>query len=611
MDARVRPRTRPHRRRTVSRRQTVGAVLAAGALLLVAGGAVALLAPAPVRAPVASVGQASTAAAVLVLLAGLTLVAAGSVAWFGRRDRGLAVIAFSAAAAWLAAELAGSASVAREARSAGALLAPLLAPLVLHLPIRSLRADVPRSLLWWAIVAVYAAAAACALGHSLSYDPFYDLHCSPVCSRDDNLLLLVRDMRLARLLQGAGLLVTCVAGLVLAAWSVGRLARGRPDRRRQEWPVLVPSIALGLSLTSWTAVRMAMTPMQPADPLVLAPALAAAVCLGLLGVGVTTVVAIDLRRTEALHRLVDALEAAEGSASLRAALARSLGDPTLRVAYPVEGGGFIDDQGEAAVKPRSGDDRAVTTIQRRGAPVAFVEHDAGLDPDLLGRQIGAAACLAVDNERLEATIRARLRELRASRARIVAAADGARGWLERDLHDGAQQRLLALSFELRLAAAALVTGDAIAGSRATIDRALDETEAALAELRELAHGIHPVVLTEDGLMGALASLADTSSVPINVDGDDPGRCAAPAELAAYMAAVAVSIQAEAQGVERVDVSVGRDDGAMRLSIRGAHLDERERTRVEDRVGAAGGRMEVRSAADGVAGDHLLLELPCR
>ena len=141
--------------------------------------------------------------------------------------------------------------------------------------------------------------------------------------------------------------------------------------------------------------------------------------------------------------------------------------------------------------------------------MALIEHDADLDPDLLDREIGAAARLAVDNEQLEATIRARLRELQASRARIVEAG-GSGTWSARtcDLfHDGAQQRLLAVSFELRLAQAALGRDDAQANIRNWNSRfgvAIEELDQGIDELRELAHGIHPVVLREDGLLGALA-----------------------------------------------------------------------------------------------------------
>jgi signal transduction histidine kinase len=240
--------------------------------------------------------------------------------------------------------------------------------------------------------------------------------------------------------------------------------------------------------------------------------------------------------------------------------------------------------------------------------VALVEHDAALDPDLLDREIGAAARLAVDNERLEATIRARLRELRASRTRIVAAADTARGRLERDLHDGAQQRLLTVSFELRLLATVVAAADFAAESRAAIERAMDETDAALSDLRDLAHGIHPVVLTEDGLDGALASLAETTGVPLVLSGDPIGRCAGPAELAAYLGVLEAIRQAEIGGVERVDVSVERSDETMRLRIAGTTIGERQRVRIEDRVGAAGGHVEVSQL--GAGRSMLTLELPC-
>ena len=130
-------------------------------------------------------------------------------------------------------------------------------------------------------------------------------------------------------------------------------------------------------------------------------------------------------------------------------------------------------------------------------PVAAIVHDAALlEEPALVRSAGAAAALLLENERLDAELRARLDDLRASRARLVAAGDAARRRLERDLHDGAQQRFVALALKLRLARNGVEPG-----SRAydLIDEAQAELALGLAELRELARGLHPAVLTERGL----------------------------------------------------------------------------------------------------------------
>jgi signal transduction histidine kinase len=585
------------------------AVLALVAAVVTAGGAVALLAPAPGGpATVTSTGQAGPGPVALVILAGMALFAVGVTAWVARPDRSLAIVALCAAAAWMAAELAGSGIVTREARSLGSLVAALFAPLIVHLPVRTLRADSLGSPLRWFIVALYLVVAVAAAGQALTYDPFFDLHCAPSCRQGDNVFSIRADVPTAARFEMLGLLASGLGGILLSAWAIRRLVGGRAGRRRPEAMILVPTVLVGASLAAWTAARAAMVPDRPGEPLLLVPSLVLAAAVGLLGFAVAGLLIDQLRRREALHRLVDALTMAAGSPNLRATLAKTLGDERLRVAYPLDSGGFVDERGEPVDEPRADIDRAVTVIERGDAIVAVVEHDADLDPDLLDREVGAAARLAVDNERLEATVHARLRELRASRARIVEAGDAARSRLERDLHDGAQQRLLALSFELRLVGAALARVEVPEASRAAIEQAVEETDLALADLRDLARGIHPVVLTEDGLEGALASLAESAGVPLVVRGGGTDRCTAQSELAGYLAVVEAVRQAEAQGIEHVDVAVEQSEGSVRVVVAGPGADDRGWLRVEDRVGAAGGRFELVRAADG--GATLTAELPC-
>ena len=177
--------------------------------------------------------------------------------------------------------------------------------------------------------------------------------------------------------------------------------------------------------------------------------------------------------------------------------------------------------------------------------MALVIHDAALSGAReLEREIGAAARLAVDNERLRAEVLAQLEDLRASRARIVEAGDSARRRIERDLHDGAQQRLLTLSYELRLARAdAEADGDEALAPLLAVDG--EEVQAALAELRDLAHGIYPAILTEAGLGPALV---------------DAGRRRAPAGGGRRGAGRALARSRRARGVRR---RRGRDRGGAR------------------------------------------------
>ena len=190
------------------------------------------------------------------------------------------------------------------------------------------------------------------------------------------------------------------------------------------------------------------------------------------------------------------------------ALARTLGDPTLQLAlWLPERGAFVNEAGGPVDTSTIPDGRALTTIGPAAEPLAALIHDERL----LGQRslleaAGSAARLALENTRLQAELRAQLAELRASRARIVGAADAERRRLERDLHDGAQQRLLALGLALQL----LRDGN---GDQELLAQAEAELQTALRELRDLARGIHPTILSEQGLVPAVRSLADRARCP--------------------------------------------------------------------------------------------------
>ena len=590
-------------------RPSARGVVAGVSLLVATGGAVALLAPVRGQTAAFTDGQVSGRIAVLLLLAATALVAAGAVAWFARPGGLLALLGFAAAAAWLAPELAGSPGVTREARSVGLLLAPMVAPLLAHLPIRALRADAGHTGVRWLLAVMYGAFAAVSIGHALTWDPFRALDCAPVCRQGDNVFLVDRDIALSTRLVNAGFLAAAAIGLSLAAWAVRRLTWGQRPERWREGVVLVPALATGLSLTWWSIARLVVPP-ERTDAWFLGPTVALSVAVSALGAGVAWWLVCELRRAEDIRRLAELLDAGAGSRSLRDTLVTTLGDPTVRVIYPMgDGGPYLDETGDQvpAFVPTPG--RAVAVIERVAGVVALVEHAPSVDADLLTRRVGAAARLAVDNERLEATLRAQLRELKASRSRIVAAGDTARGRLERDLHDGAQQRLLAVSYELRLAQAAAGTRAAADPARtAALDDAVAEIDRVLVELRDLAHGIHPAVLTEAGLDAALRSLADESAIVIAIDDIPDARFPADAERAAYLSVAEAVRRAGRAGIARLDVRVRQDAATLRVEVAGERLGDAQWLRVEDRVGAAGGRTTVTTDATG--GTLLVVELPC-
>jgi signal transduction histidine kinase len=300
--------------------------------------------------------------------------------------------------------------------------------------------------------------------------------------------------------------------------------------------------------------------------------------------------------------------------SVRDALARALGDPSLELAlWLPERASYVDSHGRPLELPSSGPKRAVTVLGAAEAPVAALMHD----PLLLERgglleAAGAAARLALENERLQAELRVQLAELRASRARIVQAGDEERRRLERNLHDGAQQRLLGLGLALQLARSKV--GAEANGAGELLGEAEDELRRALDELRELARGIHPAILTDQGLGAAVRSLAERSTVPVALVVPDE-RLGEPIEAAAYFlvseslanvakyahaSSVRISITRR-NGSAVIDVDddgVGGADPACGSGLRG----------LSDRVQALDGTFRLESPNGG--GTHIHAEIPC-
>jgi signal transduction histidine kinase len=229
-------------------------------------------------------------------------------------------------------------------------------------------------------------------------------------------------------------------------------------------------------------------------------------------------------------------------------------------------------------------------------PFAFL---IGLLRSRIGRTEEITTALSAENEQLNAELRAKVEELRASRARIVEAGYAERRRVERDLHDGAQQRLMALTMNLRLARDKLA-GDPAATAE-LLDEAMDELAAATAELRELARGIHPVVLSDRGLAAALGGLAERSPVPVRLVETPSERLPAPVESATYfVVAEALTNVARYADADGASVRVGREDGVLEIEVRddgvgGADLDAGTGLRgLEDRVAALEGSFVVRS-----------------
>ena len=320
-----------------------------------------------------------------------------------------------------------------------------------------------------------------------------------------------------------------------------------------------------------------------------------------------------MRSTLSRAGAISAMVQRVGGASVRDALAEALGDRDLTLAYWLPRlGVYVDAAGRPVELPPPGAARAVTEIEHDGGRVAAIVHDAALleEPELV-RAAGAAAGLALRNERLDAELRARYEELRASRARLVAAGDAARRRIERDLHDGAQQHLVSLALTLRMARSAAEPGSP---ASELLDGAIDELKLGLAELRELARGIHPAVLTERGLEPALEGLAARAPFPVSVHAELDDRLPPEIESAAYfIVSEALTNVAKYADATEAEVTVVCDEGRVVIEIRddgvgGADAAGGSGLRgIADRAAALDGVLHVESPPG--AGTVVRAELP--
>jgi len=381
-----------------------------------------------------------------------------------------------------------------------------------------------------------------------------------------------------------------------------------PSRRLAIAPVLVTGAILFALIIPWTLNDALGEPLDEWPDGAVELALAAVPVAFLVGLLRTR-----LARA-AVADLVVELGGPVAPGALRGALARALRDPTLTVAYWLaDGERFVDADGRAVTLP-DGPGRAVTEVQREGRRIAALVHDPALadEPELVA-SAGAAAALALENERLQAELRARLEELRASRARIVEAAQEERRRIERDLHDGTQQRLVSIAMTLGLADSRL-DRDAPA-ARSLLGEARASLSDALRELRELSQGIHPGILNERGLRAALEELAYGARLPLELDVGLSERLPDRVEAAAYyVVSEALTNIAKHADASAVRIRVQRTDGGAVVEIADDGVGGADRARgtglrgLADRVDALGGRLRVESPPG--RGTVVHAEIPC-
>jgi signal transduction histidine kinase/DNA-binding NarL/FixJ family response regulator len=552
-----------------------------------------------------------------VALVGWSTAIAGLGAWWRRPDRYAGPLLVAAAWAWFI----GAASWATDGGAFQGYYVLLMAALLVTYPSGRLASPAARLL----VAFMLAVLAASTVGR-LAFDAGpagYNANCvlpDPLCapipeafidatspgSRNQTALDLYNTLDL-----GFQLALFAGAALSLAAVAYRSWRATGPQRR-----VLAPSLALGIALTA--AVGLAVLRRQPGSDTAIPEALGAGLVVALAALPhafTWDLVRGHLARTKVAD-LVVRLGASPTREGMRGALGRALSDRSVSVlVWSPDAAAYLDEAGQPTALPDKDPARSFTLLERQGQLLGAIVYDAALreDPGLLA-SVSAAAATAIENDRLQGEVQAQLAEVQASRARIVASADEQRQRLERDLHDGAQQQLVALAIDLR---SARLRVDAAAQPELarTLVGASARADSAISELRELARGIHPVVLTEAGLAAALESLAQRAPFPVTVEAPLPARLPAAVEATAYfLVAEALTnsakhararearVRAELIGdrlhIEVADDGIGGADLAGGTGLRG----------LADRVAALNGSLRLESPSGG--GTRLAAEIPC-
>jgi signal transduction histidine kinase len=425
----------------------------------------------------------------------------------------------------------------------------------------------------------------------------------------ESLLLLVGDASLVRGLQSV--YAVLVYGVIASTFIVligRRFVQATLRTRRMLAPLLLAAVVAALRAVFDSVLTFASRP-----PAIVYDNLYWWQVLGLIAVPLALLGGLLRSRLAqgTVAELVVHLERTPPT-GIRDELATALGDRSLEVLFWLpERGEYVDAHGEPARLPESDAARAITRLEHDGAPLAALVHDPSLleEPELVAAA-GAAARLALVNARLHAEVQVQLEQVKESRARIVASGDEQRRRIERDLHDGAQVRLVALALELKRAQRGVTDPE--------LERLLDSTAAelqgAVRELRDLAHGLHPPLLVQGGLSVALAALADGASFPVSVSAARE-RFDPEVEATAYFVASeglanvtkharAVRARVDARLLDGVLIVTVEDDG-----VGGANAEGGTGLRgLRDRLEARGGRLTIESPPGG--GTQLTGEIPC-
>jgi signal transduction histidine kinase len=425
----------------------------------------------------------------------------------------------------------------------------------------------------------------------------------------ENALQIASNNELAEVILQSQRVLGVVFSLVTVVLLFNRWRRASAPQRRAASPLLWTGCAM------FGALALSIVNDIVGEPLSPLPTWMRACVFAAIPVAVLAVLLQRRLARGAVAQLVVELQGGAKDRDLRDALRHALGDPSLDLAYWLpRQRRYAGADGRPVELPEGAGQRVSTIVERDGETVAALIHDRALQENReLVDSVCAAAALTLENERLRAELLARLAELQASRTRLVEATESERHRIERDLHDGTQQRLVSLAMTLGLAESKLAEG------RQAVEPVLREARDALAvaleELRELSQGIRPAILVERGLAAALDDLSRRAALPVRLEAAVTGRLPTQVEAAAYFVASEalsnaakhshaneVVLRAKQHGaglvLEISDDGIGGAGGGSGSGLRG----------LADRVEALGGRFTVSSPPG--RGTTLRAEFPC-
>jgi signal transduction histidine kinase len=543
------------------------------------------------------------AVAGLGLVIGWGFIGTGLFTWVRRPDNSIGSLMVATGFAWFVAGLSGS-DVA-VLFSIGGVFGSVYVVTTIHTLLAAPQGTLDpgdRRVVTWAYLLVTLGI----LPLWLFYDPVND------CDNCPNNVLLIKESQTAVDIASTVINLIGVVLLVLVLRSlVRRWRRATRAERRLYTPMYASGIALMIALIGQLA-------LQSAGSEETAVAVAFVVSLVPFALVPYLFLASFLRARllegGAVTRLMRRLNETPRAGHLRDALAEALEDSSLELVYWLpERQGYVDFAGRDYELPTDDPSRAIHSVTRDGECVAAIIHDAVPEAEPHVQAVGAAASLALMNERLEAELRAKVDELRRSRERMLKIGLEERRRLERDLHDGAQQRLVSMALNIRLARAKL-NEDPLAADE-LLAGAGEELDSALAELRELARGIHPAVLTDRGLGTALETLASRAPLPVELAELPEERLPEAVELAAYfVVAEALTNVAKYAHATHAKVELARDNGRLLVEVEddgvgGANPENGTGLRgLADRIAVLEGRLEIDSEQG--RGTTVRAQIPC-